>query len=216
MLSVTLVAALGLVAIAQTPPPRFGLKVGYSFHQFEASANALPAEVEQESHKSICGAFTAEFPLNDFFSVQSGLSYISKGTSAVRSDQGQYFLTYGYKLAYLELPVNALFNFEAGPGRLFLGGGPYYSVVFKAKVFTELEQGTPVGGAYLTSPVKIGNAEDSEFKRADFGVNFLTGYQLNKGFGINAAYSLGLRNISSASQGSIKNRGFSAAVSYIF
>ena len=56
-----------------------------------------------------------------------------------------------------------------------------------------------------------------EFKRTEFGLQGIAGFQLNSGFLIGVSYDLGLTNISNTSdEGSLKNRVFGVSVGFTF
>lgn len=223
MLSLALVAGLGFASMAQTSPVRFGLKAGVAFPKLKVSGSVLESE-EAESLKANTSFYvggTVEIPVSDIFSVQSGLTYIGKGAKAEESatmGADSYRVVGKINLSYLELPVNAVFKFNAGQGSLFFGAGAYYGYALNGK--TKVEATVTIDGQTdkdsETDDLIFGNTEADDFKRGDFGLNFLAGYQLANGFNIHGGYGLGLRNISPSTDGKVKNRGFSVGVGFSF
>jgi hypothetical protein len=135
------------------------------------------------------------------FSLQSGLSYTTKGA-----------LNSTFK--YFELPLSVLYHIPVkGVGSVFLGSGPYlgYGV------------STPTPGIVLND---FGNSLN-DVQNPDFGLNFLGGFCFNNGIFLNANYGLGLatlKNIGNYLNGfdenspSIngRNRTFTISLGYFF
>jgi len=203
LLSLTISAA-ALTASAQTSPVKFGVKAGVTFPTLSIS------EDEDGAVKSNTGFYvggTVDFGISEMFSLQPGLTLSNKGAK-----MDILGVTAKTNLMYIELPVNALVNIPVGDGKVFVGGGPYYGMAIsgKNKVSGSFE------GESVSESEDIEFGDDGEFKRGDFGVNFLGGYQLNNGFNIHAGYGLGLSNISNDSDAKTKNRVFSVGVGFSF
>jgi hypothetical protein len=223
MLSLTLVAGLGLVAAAQTNALKFGIKAGVNFPNLQISGEELEEEELDglKANTSFYFGATVEIPVSKTFSVQSGLSYIGKGAKVdynMTEGANSFSFTSKINLMYLELPVNALFKFDAGQGNVFVGGGVYYGYALSGNTKTEttLTLNGQTEKDSDTSDLIFGNTEADDFKRGDFGLNFLAGYQLANGLNFHGGYSLGLRNISSSSGGTVKNKGFSFGLGFNF
>ncbi|MGM9478633.1 porin family protein [Pedobacter sp. GSP4] len=213
VLSLLTVAALSTAALAQSTPVKFGIKAGVAFPNMTFSANGASFSYDTKTSYYVGG--TVEFGLSDLISIQPGLTFIDKGTKINSSSFGfdnDDFLTDDdatLNFKYLELPVNAIVNFKAGnAGKIFVGAGPYfaYALSANAKMGSEKE--------------KI-EFEDAGFKRTDFGLNFLAGFQLNNGLNIHAGYGLGLGNMADdeeakAYDASIKHKVFTVGLGFSF
>ncbi|QIL40920.1 PorT family protein [Pedobacter sp. HDW13] len=213
VLSLLTVAALSTPALAQSTPVKFGLKAGLAFPNMTFSAGSASFSYGTKTSYYVGG--TVEFQLSDLVSIQPGLTFIDKGTKINSSSFGfdnDDFLTdvnATINFKYLEVPVNALVNFKvANSGKLFVGAGPYfaYALSANAKMGSEKE--------------KI-EFEDSGFKRTDFGLNFLAGFQLNNGLNVHAGYGLGLSNMANDEEAqdfdaSIKNKVFTVGLGFSF
>lgn len=153
------------------------------------------------------------------FSIQPGLTLLGKGAKNKFSESyngSTYTSTDKLSTMYIELPVNAIVNFNAGSGKIFVGAGPYYGIAISDKNKSKYT----VDGQTSTEEedIKFGKGDDKDLKRGDFGLNFLAGYQLSNGFNIHAGYGLGLSNINNEDSGSYKasNRVFSVGVGFSF
>ncbi|MBX2923100.1 MAG: PorT family protein [Chitinophagaceae bacterium] len=162
----------------------------------------------------------ADLSVTDAFSVQAGLTLSSKGNK-VRYSYDDYGFdeeisgTYTEKLLYLEVPVNAIYK----AGRFYAGAGPYvgYALSGKWKDKGETDYGDGDVESFSDSD-KIEFGGDEGYKRIDFGVNVLAGYQLKSKISIGVGYGLGLSNMLNRDDNSwfSKNRVFSLSVGYSF
>lgn len=201
---------------AQDNLVKFGIKAGVTLPKI-AVGDGEALDLKFNTSFYIGG--TVDFPVGESFSVQSGLTFLGKGVKATESTRHITLssdLKFTDRLWYLEVPVNALFKIPAGNGNIFLGGGPYfgYAISGKSKVegveFSEEKTYTVA----ISEDAKFG--KDGDFKRGDFGVNFLAGYQLSSGLNIHAGYGLGLTNIAQDSNQSGKNRVLSVGLGFSF
>ena len=222
VLSLVIVAGLGMHAFAQESQVKFGVKAGVTFPTLVASGD--DSDVKTTTSFYVGG--TATFPVSNMFSIQSGLSLIGKGAES--GDLGEDFdgedvaITGKAKInpLYLEIPLNAIVKFDAGSGKFFVGAGPYYAfgVGGKIKADVSSSSGGTTASASVKQDIKFGNGDEDTFKSGDFGLNFLVGYELNNGFNIQAGYGLGLSNVLNVDSdiAKVKNRVFSVGLGYSF
>ena len=148
------------------------------FFSADASAFTLP--------DSIAAAPKDQFSL----SIRPGLEYIGKGAKFPGSGGN-------LNLNYLEIPIDVVAHYPAGPGYVHFGLGSY---------FAEGIGGGGANGIY---------SQDIGFKRFDAGLNFLLGYTFDNGIAIDFRYDLGLANVEYAAQDvSGHTRTFSFNVGY--
>lgn len=216
LLSLTLLAGLGLAASAQTNQVKFGIKAGVSFPNMSFSATGISESGDMTTSFYVGG--TVNIPVDEMFSVQPGLTYIGKGTQQsgsmadILGDDASGNGKVKINPFYLELPVNLIAHFKAGEGKFFVGAGPYYAIGIGGKVKVKGTDG--VNSGEVKGDIKYGDGET--FKRGDFGVNFLTGYELSNGFNIHAGYGLGLSNVFNTDLAKAKHRVLSVGVGYTF
>ena len=177
-------------------------------------------------------------PVHSMLSVQPGLTLIGKGVKLTSSEElpagADFYLQ--YTPLYLEIPVNLIANFEAGPGKVFVGAGPYLSfgIGGKAKgvaTFNDNPVDPFIGSSddnntyNYDRSLKFGTNSSTDkskdLKSLDFGLNFLLGYQLTNGLSINGGYGLGLTNIDADSgiegnKESVKNSVISVGLGFTF
>ncbi|RZL18921.1 MAG: PorT family protein [Pedobacter sp.] len=204
LLSLTLLAGLSTATLAQDKPVSFGVKAGAAFPNMTFSSSGLSASLK--SNPSFYVGGTVDVSLGNIFSVQPGLTLIGKGTKFSETDGNQ---TAAIKISnmYLELPVNLMANFAVGPGKIFIGAGPYYSMALSGKYKVSMDG--------LSEEEDVDFSSDGDFKRGDFGLNFLAGYQLTSGLNVHAGYGLGLSDISQNSGGvTTKNKVFSVGLGF--
>jgi len=159
----------------------FGLKAGFTFPVF-ASKGVTANTVTNSSLTSYYGGVFVSVPIVKGFSIQPGATLIGKGGSVKFND-----VSTEYKPLYLEVPVNVVGALQAGPGKVIIGAGPYASWGISGKVKIGDEE---------AKNIEFGTGKTG-LKSFDWGINFLAGYQLDMGLGINAGYSIGMNNIQS-------------------
>lgn len=209
LLSLALVAGLSTAVLAQNPV-KLGLKAGLAFPNMSISTGGL--SIAFDSRTSFYVGGTADFAISDVFSVQPGLTFVSKGTKFsgdefelgdISADADAVTLNF----SYVEIPVNLLANFKvANAGKVFFGGGPYYA--FAVDAFTK-------SGSFKEDV----DFEDDGFKRGDFGVNFLGGFQFNNRLNIHAGYGLGLSSVIDDQEQmdvKFKNKVFTVGLGFTF
>lgn len=197
----------------------YGVKAGVTFPTFSAS------DIGDHTVKSITSFYVGgvvNIPVHSMLSVQPGLTLIGKGGKLTSGTVGSSdFLE--FTPLYLEVPVNVVASFEAGPGKVFVGAGPYLSFGIGGKFKSEA---TVFGQTVSNSrDLKFGTNSSTEtskdLKSLDFGLNFLLGYQLTNGLSINGGYGLGLTNMNPSAdiegnKTSLKNSVVSVGLGFAF
>jgi hypothetical protein len=174
---------------------KFGIKTGISVatcHK-EYDANFYTNPPEARSITGAIGGVFLQVSLNNKVCFQPELQMIGKGMKT--KDENN--ISYPEKITYLELPLNILYKPVSAKGSFFIGGGPAPAFYIGENVFY---------------------SSGSAIKKFDFGINFLTGYELPIGFSINLHYTHGLTNISSDKTfiPVMKNRCFGITIGYVF
>jgi hypothetical protein len=119
----------------------------------------------------------APAPSTGSLSIRYGLEYIGKGAKFQTGD-------FKFSLNYLEVPINAIYHYPAGPGEVYGGLGPYFAYGVGGGANGESSFGQDNGG----------------FKRFDAGLNFRVGYKLAQGVSLDLGYDLGLANVEYANE----------------
>lgn len=192
----------------------YGVKAGVTFPTFSVSGIG---DVTIKSITSFYVGGMVDIPVSSMFSVQPGLSFIGKGYSldidvsaSLGFPKGSVVVIEKENPFYIEIPVNLVAKFEAGPGKLFVGAGPYvsfgvagkYKMTYSGpKAASRIEAGLSKNKEsdlkFGTNSKSTSDSDRKQLKSLDFGLNFLLGYQLTNGLSINGGYGLGLTNISS-------------------
>lgn len=139
------------------------------------------------------------------FIYNAGLGYYGKGSDVFSStNTGQQYARH-LVIHSIQLPVYA--NIQSKPGRygrFYLGAGAFVDYQFAAKSF----QGTADG-----VKVEFGS-KSGQLKHWDGGPAFQGGYRVNDGVRVGLQYQLGLTNLSSTPDQSIKSMSFGITVAY--
>lgn len=217
----------GAVSAQTKSAVKFGLRGGVNISTVAASGSDVTEE-DKDAINSITsyqiGGY-ASIPVSKTFSVQPGLTLSGKGFN-LKFSETEVDPEFGIpvtttvevteNLMYLEIPVNAVFNFNG----FYIGAGPYlaYGISGKDKVSMRATGGGVTLSTEDESDVKFGSGED-EVKPLDYGLNALAGYQLKNGLNFGLNYGLGLgknANTTNGDNSNFSNRVFSVLVGFSF
>jgi len=172
----------------------FGLTGGSSFADLHVASPYKEDIFATESYPASIG-LTADFKINDYFSIMPGIAYAGKGGNlngiyGVNFDGQvqQVDIDDDYKLHYLEVPVNFIAHlpFESG-ANIFLGAGPYFAYALngtnKQQNFDQTQ----------TQHIKFGS--NGDFKSTDYGITSVVGFQAGRGWSVGLNFDYGLANI---------------------
>jgi|GEM_PF-1980733 len=123
----------------------------------------------------------AEYRVNENFSVQPQLYFITKGGEINASG------TLQFKLTQLELPVYLLYRYNG----FYMGAGPSFSYGLKAQ---GIGSGTIDDNLYKDTSKQL--LPGVKFKRFEVGVSGLMGFEFPSGFFLQVNYTKGLTSIS--------------------
>lgn len=162
---------------------------------------------------------TAEFPISDMFSFETGLLLSMKGFKSSET-QTIFGETVKYEakmtLFYLDVPLTAKATYDLGKAKVYGTFGPYLGIGLVGKTKTKF---TSMGETESdTYDMKWGSdEEEDDLKRLDFGLTVGAGVEI-KSILIGLSYGLGLANISSYTDEGQKlsNRVLAISVGYKF
>ncbi|MDI6832578.1 MAG: porin family protein [Bacteroidales bacterium] len=124
-----------------------------------------------------------EYSFSDLFAIDAGLNFQSRGYSF----EGD-IVKGRYTTLYLDIPINAKFNFDLGSVKLFCNVGPYVAFGIGGTVYTE----TNIGSLTTTARRDIDWGDD--LKSTDFGLNIGVGLDINN-FIVGLNYGGGIANL---------------------
>lgn len=214
-----LVVVIALTMTTEIFAQNFGIKAGLNLsnmlHKDDDDIFSEDYKIKPGFH---IGA-TAEFPLSEMLSFETGLLLSTKGFRT--SEEGTFTgKTYKYEekfnLLYLDVPLTAKATFDLGGAKIYGVFGPYVGMGLSGKGKYEETFGSETESG--EEDVKWGSDEDeSDLKRLDFGLTMGAGVELNS-IQIGLTYGLGLANISPYTDGGtkIKNRVLGLSVGYKF
>jgi Outer membrane protein beta-barrel domain len=209
----TFIICLNITALSQKT--RVGLTGGISFANLSKTIGG--ADKDGEYRIGIMGGMLLDFPVCKKISFQPDLHYIQKGASFVPTTP--VFNKIYTALRYAELAPNFVYNFTAGKGVFYLGGGPYISFNLPSKDVTHA-----AGADKVETDVSFGNTLTNELRGVDYGGNVVMGFRMGNGIFVSANYIQGVRNLvpkeisdlSASANDKIKNIAFGIRVGYLF
>ncbi|RPD50149.1 PorT family protein [Hymenobacter sediminis] len=235
ILSAALLLAGAHVAQAQVSiAPRIGL-----------NASSIKFDVEGENPDSkLLYAPQAGVTLNAQFGnlslqpsllfSQKGGKFVEKGEESITDDDGKTYKIKGeekltFRLSYLEVPVNLVYNTSGEEGGFQVFAGPYIGVGLSGKYKAENEVSVngevveELSGSDEDDIEFVGEGTDennAELRRIDWGLNAGVGYKSGP-FQAQIGYGLGLGNLvpkydNSDSNDKLHNRGVHFSVAYFF
>jgi hypothetical protein len=228
MKNIFVLAALMLNVFAANAQVRFGLKAGYNLTGVKIETDPYYAYHTRGLNYSKVSGFHAGIMVDvawgEHFSLQPGLLYTLRGFDAGGQVpgplDGPVDITQKFRYHYLELPVNFLYKYSFGPGKLFAGAGPFLSYGIRGRMNEEYD-GYP-------SPEKTMVFLDKQWSYDAFlankqylrpfnaGAVFTVGYEFNAGILISGNYNLGLTDIEPQSRLSQKSRSWGISIGYLF
>lgn len=144
------------------------------------------------------------------------ISSLASVITLVENPESQVSAKIEASIRYIEIPLNAIYTLNTNSGQIQIGAGPYYALAISGKLksaITSIGEGSHT--VNTSKKIKFGNLDDDDFRRHDFGLNFLAGFRFNNKIFIKAGYGLGLADISThSSESSIKNRLFQVGLGY--
>jgi hypothetical protein len=152
-----------------------GVKAGFNSGIAETNIDVVESTKEHRSSYHVGGLVDVAF--GQHWSLQPQVLYSGKGVKFRAPDHGHIVSLYS-----LDIPVNLVYKTKPG---LFLGLGPNFG--FNLRGTNEVTGDHPAKVTY-----KFG-ADPFDFKRFDFGINALAGYQHPKGPFASISYLKGLR-----------------------
>jgi hypothetical protein len=173
---------------------RFGLKGGLNFAHVSTNSPAI-YDFDKVMPTFQLGLIT-DISANEHFSFQPQAIIQGKGTKIKYDSEDTLF-----RFISLDIPLNLLYKSEG----FFIGGGPNLGFNLNAD-YKQNGNVTDIG---------IGSG-DSEFKRFDFGLHFMAGYESEAGFIIGVNYLRGITNLRNADNHDWRNHVLSVTVGYVF
>ncbi len=201
-----LVAVIALTIATGSFAQEYGVKAGLNLANMLVKDDNNTYSDDFDMKLGFHVGVTAEFPLTELFSFETGLLLSQKGYKLEESWGGE---TYEYTLTlnYLEIPLLGKATYDLGGTAIYGQLGPYVGFGLTGKFKDEDED----------QDVDWGSGDDDHYKRLDFGLNIGAGVQLNN-ITIGASYGLGLMNITPHDEGSftVNNRVIGVSVGYKF
>ena len=198
-----------------------GVRAGYN-HTNMTNKYAGQAPDEADRNQSIPGfqaGLVADFALSSHFGVQPGLIFATQGATVYREEDSREKLV--HSLNYLQLPVNLQLKFRIGGAKLLFQAGPYAGYGLFGEVKSYMDDGkrvNPTEWGLEKDFYKITFDGDKEKMQSYAAFDYGVGGGLGLQFGhiqVVAGYNHGLNNITNHENISLKNKSWTATVTYL-
>ena len=177
----------------------FGVKAGLNLSNLiERDHNTIDSEFKPGFH---IGA-TAEFPIKEIFSFETGLLLSTKGYKTPKRLYGSFgdaqvinYREETVNLLYLDIPLTAKISFDVSNAKIYGSFGSYIGVGLSGKHKTEISY-NPNDDPNLMMEVDVewGSDENDDFKRLDYGLSAEVGVEFNA-VQVGVSYSIGIADI---------------------
>ena len=214
-----LIVVIGFTMTTESYAQTFGVKAGLNLSNMLVEDDDDTYSDDFKVNPGFHVGATAEFPITELFSFETGLLLSTKG---VKASEEETFMgeTVKYEsklnLIYLDIPLTAKASFDLGGARIYGVFGPYIGMGLSGKSKFEI---TAMGETETEEEdIKLGSDEDEDdVKRLDFGLTMGAGVEISS-IQIGLSYGLGLANISPYTDGGskISNRVLGISVGYKF
>lgn len=214
-----LIVGIAFIMATESYAQTFGVKAGLNLSNMLAKDDDDTYSDDYKMNPGFNIGATAEFPITEMFSFETGLLLSTKGfkISEEETFMGETWKFEGkMNLFYLDIPLTAKASFNLGGTKIYGVFGPYIGMGISGKNKVEF---TAMGETETDEKdIKWGSDEDEDdLKRFDFGLTMSAGIEISSiQFGL--SYGLGLANISPYTDGGTKfsNRVLGISVGYKF
>ena len=214
-----LIVVIGFTMTTESYAQTFGVKAGLNLSNMLVEDDDDTYSDDFKVNPGFHVGATAEFPITELFSFETGLLLSTKGFK-VSEEETFMGETVKYEsklnLIYLDIPLTAKASFDLGGARIYGVFGPYIGMGLSGKSKFEI---TAMGETETEEEdIKLGSDEDEDdVKRLDFGLTMGAGVEISS-IQIGLSYGLGLANISPYTDGGskISNRVLGISVGYKF
>jgi len=205
-----LFSTLAIPAISQV----IGIKGGLNLANMFAKSNDETYSDEFNMKPGFHIGLTAEFPVAETTSFETGLLLTSKGFK-LDLEEDMYSQKSNVNLLYLDIPLLAKAYFNVGVTKIYGALGPYIGFGLSGKTKNEVTYDGETESEEID--LKWGSSEDDDLKRLDFGLMAAAGIFI-KSIELGLNYSYGLANLEATSEADskMKNRVLSFSVGYKF
>lgn len=192
-----MIAFISFSSVAQDSPFSFGVKVGFNISNTSFEVDEFYGYKKKEPKPGFNVGITTGYAFSKAFSLQSGLSYTTKGVKAKGFTQwipvGEEYWEHRFTMNYLQIPLMPQYTLHTTDGfNFFFQAGPYIAYGVGGKVTSKYR--------FYNLNDKPDEKEDTDvfgndkLKRFDWGLTGGLGAELNRIFVV-FNYELGLADI---------------------
>lgn len=142
-----------------------------------------------------------EYSFSDLFAIDAGLNFQSRGYSIIEDN-----FKYRFTTLYIDIPINAKFNFDLGKVKLFCNVGPYVAFGIGGTVYAE----TTIDRHTISARRDIDWGDD--LKSIDFGLNIGVGLDINN-FIVGLNYGGGIADLSTIDDDDSRTNNYVLSIS---
>jgi hypothetical protein len=184
-----------LFTLASESYSQIGVKAGLNLSNMLIKDDYGTYSDESKMNPGFHVGATAEFPITEMISIETGLFLSTKGVKMSEKD-----IDYEYNskanLFYIDVPLTVKAYINVGGSRIYGAIGPYIGMGISGKTTYEYKE-TGVPTETDTETISWGSdAENDDLKRLDYGLTAGAGVEINS-IQIGVSYGFGLANISS-------------------
>jgi hypothetical protein len=230
VLCIAIAAVATLHANAQVS---FGIQAGANLATTKSEFTSAGTKTTNrgKTNTGFTAGIVSNIPIGSSLSFRPEVNFIQKGGKYSSSQTVSGFTsasTENLSLNFIEVPLNLVYNLNAGPGQFSIGVGPDFSFGLSGRdKYTQTQSGGgfPASSTSGTSKVKFDGKKDADLpasdpdfhlQRFDFGANGFIGYKLKMRLFFNAGYTYGFSNLNPNPNSSFKTAGLTLKAGFLF
>lgn len=187
----------------------FGVKAGLNLSNMHSKDKNESYDDNAKMNPGFHLGATAEFPIQDMFSFETGLMLSTKG-SKMSETYGSNKYEATASPIYLEVPLTAKAAYDMNGTKFFGIFGPYLALGIAGKIKT-----TGTGISSTSEKIKWGSGDSDDLKGLDYGLKIGVGAEMNNiQFGLSYGYGLANLSIDKSDGMKIQNRVLEISVGY--
>ena len=198
-----------LVSVEMLEGQSFNMQIGFSHSGMTSTYKGRRLDSDFKNRFGFHAGFTQNIPLGSIGILEGGLAYSSKGFVDKFKDAHSEENRHTTRVHYIDAPLllNLVCREDNSTENVVIGLGGYFSYALSANKYIQAGEEKD----YSRVPVIIGEGEDAEIRRWDYGLLFKMGLNLRE-IGVGFSYSLGLDNISANAEEGYKMQNRSLRV----
>ena len=211
-----LIIVFAIIISAESHAQIFGVKAGLNLSNMLVKDDDGTYSDDYKLNPGFHAGVTAEFPVTELFSFDTGLLLSRKGFK-IDAESGSLSIKSSLSPLYLDIPLTGKASYNLGNAKVYGAFGPYLGVGIGGKIKMKITYEGETEKDDENIEWGSDEDEDDDLKRLDYGITIGGGIEINS-VRVGLMYNYGLANISSYTDdgATMSNRVLGISVGYRF